>query len=249
MSHVVRRGSVPIFGPMTHKTRSCTASSAQPRSIATSAAEQHGDSETRRPGKRLRFSSFTSLSIYSCTLIDANEGKAPPTETMIPLWVACALLLSFGIITYGYNARRRARYTQLRGPPRRSYIYGYADVLQKAYDQTSVFEEWSKEHGSVFRLPVPLGKSRVVVMDPKAINHIWNNDTYGFQQTPLGRLTISLLVCSPVVHLLCETDDRKRLGKGCYGQKATVTNGVSIYYISPVHILSRDILCIGNERL
>lgn len=118
---------------------------------------------------------------------------------MIPLWAGCAILLTVAIIAYGYRARRQSKFTKLRGPPRRSYLYGYTDILHSTFDQGPIFEEWSKEYGLVYQLPSPLAMTKVVVMDPKAIAHIFGNDTYGFRQTPLGRLNLSILVRRNIV--------------------------------------------------
>lgn len=109
-------------------------------------------------------------------------------------WAGYAVFVSLSILYYGYRAYRRSKYTKLRGPPRRSYLYGYAKVLQQAFDQAPVLEGWSKEYGLVYNLPSPLGKNKVIVMDPKALAYICNNDTYGFRQTALARQNFEIMV-------------------------------------------------------
>lgn len=113
---------------------------------------------------------------------------------MSPRWAGYAVVISLSILFYGYRVRRRSNRTKLRGPPRRSYLYGYAKVLRKAIDQAPILEGWSKEHGLVYNLPSPLGKNRVVVMDPKALAHICNSDTYEFRQTAIVHQNLEFMV-------------------------------------------------------
>lgn len=108
--------------------------------------------------------------------------------------VAGVLFFVLAVVVVFKHTRRRARTTSLRGPPRPSFVYGCAKVIEAAENQALPYEQWSKEYGLVYQLPSPLGKSKIIVMDPKAISHIYGKDTYGYQHTPLGSLSLTLLV-------------------------------------------------------
>ena len=113
---------------------------------------------------------------------------------MPSLWIATGSLLLLVAAANGVKyARRRAKSTRLRGPARASLLYGCAEVVESTEDPAALFEQWSKDYGLVYKLPSPLGKSKVVVMDPKAIAHIFGKDTYGYHQTPMWHLNLTRL--------------------------------------------------------
>ena len=114
---------------------------------------------------------------------------------MPSLWIVTGSLLLLVAAANGVKyARRRAKSTRLRGPARPSLLFGCAKVIENTDEQALLFEQWSKDYGLVYKLPTPLGKSSVVVMDPKAIAHIFGKDTYGYHRTPMSNLSTSRMV-------------------------------------------------------
>lgn len=114
---------------------------------------------------------------------------------MPSLWIVTASLLLLVAAASGVKyARRRAKSTRLRGPGRASLLYGCANIIENTENQALLFEQWSKDYGLIYKVPTPLGKSEVIVMDPKAIAHIFGKDTYGYHQTPMSRLNLTRLV-------------------------------------------------------
>lgn len=153
---------------------------------------------------------------------------------MSPLWAVTGACLLFAAVAGIMKcARRRAGATRLRGPPSPSFVYGCAKVVQEADDHALPFEQWANEFGPVYNLPSPMGASVVVVMDPKAIAHIYGRDTYGYHQMPLGRVLLERVVSSscldscavPVVGVLTRLVLPRRPDGGSSGRRGTVING------------------------
>ncbi|KAH7907168.1 cytochrome P450 [Hygrophoropsis aurantiaca] len=91
------------------------------------------------------------------------------------------------------TTRRRLRSTKLRGPPNQSFVFGLGKVLQRAEDPGAVYEQWAREYGPVYKVPSALGKTRVVLCDPKAIAHFFARETYTYVLTPLSQNLTELI--------------------------------------------------------
>lgn len=89
-------------------------------------------------------------------------------------------------------ARSRANTTKLSGPPATSWLFGVTkDVFDG--DAGDIFENWTKQYGSVFQIPGPLGERRLILTDPKAIAHCWAK-TFTYHKTRVSKQTTINLV-------------------------------------------------------
>lgn len=107
------------------------------------------------------------------------------------------LICSFVLFPLGFFWRRlrsRGPSTPLRGPTSPSFLYGHALVLDSAEDPALVYEQWAEAYGSAFLVSVPLGKTRIVLTDPKAIAHFYSRVAYGYGRTRQQRMNVELLV-------------------------------------------------------
>lgn len=107
--------------------------------------------------------------------------------------------------------RRRSKTTRLKGPASRSWIFGVARFLRESGDEALVYEEWAEQYGVVFRMPMALGSSRVVLCDPKAIQHFYSKETYGYVQNATTRIFISDMLGKGIIW--AEGDSHKRQRK------------------------------------
>jgi hypothetical protein len=78
--------------------------------------------------------------------------------------------------------------TALRAPPRDSWLYG---TTLDFTDQTcwEKLEQWAATYGMVYRCPgAGMGGSRdiVMIMDPKAIAHVFAKETVTYRHLPLS---------------------------------------------------------------
>ena len=112
------------------------------------------------------------------------------------LGVSVASFVAYALLRH----LRRPRTTRLAGPRSTSLLFGVSRTLfGPEADQGEVAERWAAEYGSVYTIPTPLGSTRVVVTDPKAILHFYSRETYGYVQSAFAKIAIenivSLLIC------------------------------------------------------
>ncbi|KAF9802484.1 hypothetical protein IEO21_09893 [Rhodonia placenta] len=125
-------------------------------------------------------------STYNAAL--PTVGVVNALGALIGLWVVYAI---------AQHMRRRAHCTPLASPPNPSFLFGIGRSLFKHPDPAVVYEQWAEKYGSVFRIPATLGYSRVVLCDPKAIQHFYSHETFLYQQTTLTKQSIESLVDEP----------------------------------------------------
>lgn len=89
---------------------------------------------------------------------------------------------------------RRAKMTPIKGPARKSLIFGVSRFLEESEDPALVYEEWAKEYGVAFRVPIAMAGSTLVLFDPKAIRHFYSKETFTYVQTPMAKILIENFV-------------------------------------------------------
>ena len=158
----------------------------------------------------------------------------PHDVQAVPLWQV-ALLVGLVYVAHGLvkSYRARARSTPLGCPPRPSWLFGMSRLIMNNPDASSMYEAWVHQFGTVFKIPGPMGNTRVILTDPKAVAHFYSVDTCTYVQTKLSRVSIenlvrSLLVWTPpcVKFKLCRMDlawTRAIVGGGRVSQEVRVT--------------------------
>lgn len=123
---------------------------------------------------RLSISNFLDLSPFTAL------------STALAVWVSYKLI---------QRLQRRVRSTPLAGPPNPSYIFGVGRFLSQQPDPALVYEQWAEKYGPVYRIPATVGYTRIVLCDPKAVQHFYSRETFGYVQTQLTKRSIENLVC------------------------------------------------------
>ncbi|KAG1818513.1 cytochrome P450 [Suillus subaureus] len=149
-----------------------------------------------------------------------------------PFNVACSLaaLWAFGKVLRAL--RWRLKTTQLRGPPRTSFIYGVSHDLASSQDSGEMYERWATEYGVAYMIPSVLGQTRIVLCDPRAIAHFYARETWTYVQTPLS---LTLLEASMGRGLLwSQGEDHKRQRKALTPgfSNAAIRKLTSVFYDS-----------------
>ncbi|KAI6040779.1 cytochrome P450 [Pisolithus marmoratus] len=80
--------------------------------------------------------------------------------------------------------RKKSRKTKLRGPKSPSLLFGVGKEIFKSPDMGAMFEEWSKEYGVAYEIPMMFGQKRTVLCDPKAVAHLFTKDTWSYVIIP-----------------------------------------------------------------
>ena len=91
--------------------------------------------------------------------------------------------------------RSRVKTTRLNGPPSRSWIFGVSREVYKG-DAGALHEEWSKEYGPVYQIPVAFGARQIILMDPKAISHFYSRESFTYVHSHFARQSIAGFVCT-----------------------------------------------------
>ncbi|KIL67272.1 hypothetical protein M378DRAFT_73991 [Amanita muscaria Koide BX008] len=76
--------------------------------------------------------------------------------------------------------RRSSRLSILRGPRSNNLFFGTSLVREVLDDTATVMDRWISEYGYVFKVPTSLGANRIVIADPKAVAHVFANDSFGY---------------------------------------------------------------------
>ncbi|KAG2127111.1 hypothetical protein DEU56DRAFT_532928 [Suillus clintonianus] len=106
--------------------------------------------------------------------------------------------------------RRSQRTTRIRGPQSPGWVFGFSKTVLNSIATTELYERWAVEYGPVYRVPLALGESRVILWDPKAIAHFFARDTWLYNLTPFNKLTISITAGRGIMWADGESHKRQR---------------------------------------
>jgi hypothetical protein len=139
--------------------------------------------------------------------------------------VTCSFVALWAFVKILKFLRRRFKTTQLRGPPRTSFIYGVSHDLASSNDSGGMYERWATEYGVAYMIPSVLGQTRVVLCDPRAIAHFYARETWTYVQTSLSLAFLETSVCSRHLTCLVCLLYSVRLVEGYYGLRVKTTGG------------------------
>lgn len=151
---------------------------------------------------------------------------------MSPSIILWSVLAGWLLSKVTQRLRRRAHNhtTPLVGPPNPSHIFGVGRILSGGQNPALTYEQWAEKYGPVYRVPASFGYTRIVLCDPKAVQHFYSRETFGYQQIELSRrLTeniVRLVHSGHVVDHIWERTLSCRLAEAFYGQKAKATGGM-----------------------
>ncbi|KAG1733369.1 cytochrome P450 [Suillus paluster] len=122
----------------------------------------------------------------------------------------CVSVLMLASLYLLKEYRQRLRTTRIRGPESPSWVFGFAKTLLDSTAATELYECWSKEYGSVYKVPYVLGESRVILWDPKAVSHFFARDTWLYHQTPFHKIALRTTMGRGVLWADGESHKRQR---------------------------------------
>ncbi|KAI1792527.1 cytochrome P450 [Ganoderma leucocontextum] len=158
-----------------------------------------------------------------------------PTDIIrsLPLWQVTAVLVAVHFAHRFVRARRKAsRETPLACPQRQSWLFGIRNLIANNPDSGSIYEAWIDEYGSVYRVPAPLGSTRVILTDPKAIAHFYSVETWTYVQTKLARVAIEGLLGRGLLWAEGESHKRQRKAISPAFSNIAIRRLTSIFYDS-----------------
>lgn len=79
------------------------------------------------------------------------------------------LLASYVLVHLARILRRRRRTTRLLGPPSKSFLFGHSRQLATEVNPADLTDKWFAAYGPALELATPLGGTRIMLADPKAM--------------------------------------------------------------------------------
>ncbi|KAH7913961.1 cytochrome P450 [Hygrophoropsis aurantiaca] len=152
-----------------------------------------------------------------------------------PVHVVDAAVLSaiaWALVQLIKTTRRRLSTTQLKGPQNPSFALGVGKLLNDSPDAGAVYEQWAEEYGLVFKVASALGKTRIVLCDPKAIAHFYARETYGYVLTPLSKMAIENLAGRGLLWSQGDSHKRQRKTLTPAFSNAAIRKLTSVFYDS-----------------
>ncbi|KAG1873850.1 cytochrome P450 [Suillus subluteus] len=152
--------------------------------------------------------------------------------------VACSFAALWTFVKVIRALRWRLRTTQLRGPPRTSFIYGVSNDIASSKDSATMYEHWAQEYGVAYIIPSVLGQTRIVLSDPKAIAHFYARESWTYVQTPLSLALIENLVGRGLLWSQGESHRRQRKALTPAFSNAAIRTLTSVFYDSAYKVKS-----------
>ncbi|KAJ7434787.1 cytochrome P450 [Mycena galericulata] len=125
----------------------------------------------------------------------------------------------------------RRRSAALKGPSSNNFFFGVLPLLMKA-DSSVVYEEWAAAYGSVFSIPHLLGSKVLVLTDPKALQHFFSRETYGYVQTPNSKRFLERLIGRGLFWAEGDSHKRQRRALNPAFSNASIKNLTPIFFDS-----------------
>ncbi|KAF8173882.1 cytochrome P450 [Mycena galopus ATCC 62051] len=123
------------------------------------------------------------------------------------------LVAGFWLITkvVRHLAKRNVQGIKLNGPPSESLIFGLNRRLARAPDSGVLIQEWAAQYGPVFEMPTAFRGRKIVLCDPKAVNHFYSMERTIYVKSEMVRAVIANLFGRGL--LWAEGDSHKRQRK------------------------------------
>ncbi|KAG2147447.1 cytochrome P450 [Suillus bovinus] len=149
-----------------------------------------------------------------------------------PFNVACSFAALLAFVKILRMLRWQSKTTQLPGPPRTSLAYGVSHDLALSQDSAAMYERWATEYGVVYMIPSVLGRTEVVMCDPRAIAHFYARETWTYVQTPLSLALLESSIGKGLLWSEGETHKRQRKALTPAFSNAAIRKLTSVFYDS-----------------
>ncbi|KAG2125601.1 cytochrome P450 [Suillus cothurnatus] len=144
----------------------------------------------------------------------------------------CSFVALWAFIKVLRTLRWRLKTTQLRGPPRTSFIYGISRDLASSKDSAGMYERWATEYGVAYMIPSILRRTEIVLCDPKAIAHFYARETWTYVQTPLSLVLMESSMGRGLLWSQGEDHRRQRKALTPAFSNAAIRKITSVFYDS-----------------
>ncbi|KAJ7174605.1 cytochrome P450 [Mycena filopes] len=129
-------------------------------------------------------------------------------------------------------ATRSAQGTPLNGPPSESLLFGMNRRMVGAKDGGILYQEWAEKYGAVFKLPIAFLGHKLILTDPKAVNHFYSMERAIYVKSKLGRAVIENLFGRGLLWAEGESHKRQRKALTPAFSNAAIRRLTSVFYDS-----------------
>ncbi|KAG0700467.1 cytochrome P450 [Suillus ampliporus] len=145
---------------------------------------------------------------------------------------ACSFAALWAFVKVLKALRWRLKTTQLRGPPRSSFLYGVSNDPVSSQDSAATYERWAEEYGAVYMIPNVPGQTRIMLCDPKAIAHFYARETWTYVRTPLALTILEAVVGRGLLWAHGESHRRQRKALTPAFSNVAIRKLTSVFYNS-----------------
>ncbi|KAF9070794.1 cytochrome P450 [Rhodocollybia butyracea] len=163
-----------------------------------------------------------------------------PTDIVV---VCVALYLTRIIL----RAARSRNSISLQGPPRASLIWGQSRYIRSASDVGQIYEEWATKYGCIFKVPLALGRSKVVLCDPRAISSFYSKETFVYVGTPIAKWFIGNVFGKGLLWAEGEDHRRQRKALAPAFTNAAIRRLISVFFDSGYKLKTHWDILIENQ--
>ncbi|KAF7308932.1 Cytochrome P450 [Mycena kentingensis (nom. inval.)] len=168
-------------------------------------------------------------------LIRPGESQETPMALQIRT-TDVLILLAAGWLVFKLVQRltnsRGATGTTLRSPPNESYLFGMTGAIVKSKDTGILFQDWAEKYGPVYQIAAPFGAKRIVLCDPKAVNHMYAFERSVYVKSQLGRVVVANLFGRGLLWAEGESHKRQRKTLTPAFSNAAIRRLTAVFYDS-----------------
>ncbi|OAX33615.1 hypothetical protein K503DRAFT_657598, partial [Rhizopogon vinicolor AM-OR11-026] len=112
------------------------------------------------------------------------------------------------------------------------FVYGVSKDLMASTNSGAMYERWADKYGVVYKIPTVLGRSAIVLCDPKAIAHFYARETWTYVLTPFSSIILEGLVGRGLLWAQGESHRRQRKSLTPAFSNAAIWKLTSVFYDS-----------------
>ncbi|KAJ6562392.1 cytochrome P450 [Mycena capillaripes] len=128
--------------------------------------------------------------------------------------------------------RNSTQGTRLNGPPNESLIFGLNRHLAQAPDSGVVYQEWATKYGPVFEIPTAFRGHKIILCDPKAVNHFYSMERSVYVKSKHLRTVIANLFGRGLMWAEGESHRRQRKALTPAFSNAAIRRLTEVFYDS-----------------
>ncbi|KAF7324444.1 Cytochrome P450 [Mycena venus] len=144
------------------------------------------------------------------------------------------LAASFWLVTKVVRriTSRSSQGTKLNGPPSESLLFGLNRKVVGAPDSGLLYQEWAARYGPVFEIPTAFRGRKVILCDPKAVNHFYSMERTIYIKGKLVRAVVANLFGRGILWAEGESHKRQRKALTPAFSNAAIRRLTEVFYDS-----------------